>query len=382
MNIVHYMAAFRLKEGGVMRAVLDLCGVLAARGHGVTVMTLDRTDAPESWPRNSKGLPSVVLLHRKPGFLPRLGRASAERARGVLKQADVLHLHIPWDSLCIQLGRFARQSGVPCVVSLHGMLDDWCMAQKSFKKRLYLAVAGRRFLEQVQAVHCTAQAEVDQSWKWFRRGRAVIVPLVFDLSEYLDLPGPELARQTFPKGFTGQPVVLFIGRLHPVKGIDLLIETAGRLRDDGLSFKVLIAGTGAPQYEQFLRWLVEQQQLSEWVEFLGFVSGREKVSLFQAADVCVLPSRHENWGFVSLEALACTTPVVTTRDVNIWPELQASGAALIVDPTPQAIAGAVAAVLGDKARQETMQRAGRDWVQQNFAIGRVVGQYEQLYEGL
>ena len=122
------------------------------------------------------------------------------------------------------------------------------------------------------------------------------------------------------------------------------------------------------------------KRLGGSVEFLGFVSGREKVSLYQAADLFVLPTHQENWGFVLLESLACSTPVVTTRGVDIWPELEASGGAVIVEPTAGAVAGAVTELLGDRKRRRVMERRGRRWVLENLDVARVVGQYEQLYQ--
>jgi len=106
------------------------------------------------------------------------------------------------------------------------------------------------------------------------------------------------------------------------------------------------------------------------------------VSLYQAADVFVLPSNHENWGFVSVESLACGTPIIITRGVDIWPELESSGGAVVVDSTSQAIAAAVDTLLGDQSRRQSMQQKGRAWVLQNLTVERVVGQYEQAYQRL
>ena len=381
MKIVQYLSRVRLADGGVVRAVLDLCEVLAARGHEVTLLTVDPSDVPKSWLAGKPGQPRIDRIERKLAPLPRLRRASLEQARREIEQAGVVHLHVPWDPICLQLARLARQSSIPYVVSLHGMLDDWCMAQNGVKKRLFLALAGRRFLERATAVHCTAQAERDQSSKWYACGRPVVVPLIFGLLEYQDLPGPELARQKFCSALVdpNKPVVLYLSRLHPKKGLELLIEAAARLRDDGLALNLLIAGTGEPQYEQRLRQLVRQHQLSDRVAFLGFVSGREKVSLYQGADVFVLPTSQENWGFVLLESLAAATPVVTTKGVDIWSELQSSGAAVIVDSAPEAIASAVAELLGDPGRRRVMAQKGRAWALEHLQVDRVAGHFEHLY---
>ena len=151
------------------------------------------------------------------------------------------------------------------------------------------------------------------------------------------------------------------------------------MREAGVRCKVLIAGTGEPAYEQHLRTLVQDRDLSEQVSFLGFVKGREKVSLYEAADLFVLPTSQENWGFVLIESLVCATPVITTKGVDIWSELESSGGALIAEQTPQAMAEAVANLLRDPDRLAAMRTKGRRWVLENLSLEQVLGRYEQLY---
>ena len=384
MNIVHYLERMWLADGGVMRAVLDLCSALSGRGHDVTLMSCDLLDVPPTWMGETPGLPKTERIGRIFGRVPSLNRGATRRARQVIARADVVHLHMQWDPVCARLAGVARRLGVPYVVGIHGTLDDWCMAQKSLKKKLYLALAARRLLEEAAAVHCTAQAELDQSSKWYPGGRPVVLPLIFDLADYEELPGPELAQQSFGEAFAGrrEPVILYVSRLHPKKGLEQLIRAMGRLRDEGVASRLLIAGTGDPPYERSLCREVEQLGLAERVSFLGFVSGREKVSLYEAADIFVLPTNQENWGFVLIESLACGTPVVTTRGVDIWSELESSGGAVIVEPTPPAIASAMADLIRDRAKLETMQRQARAWVLENLNVDRVVVQYERFYESL
>ena len=381
MKIVHYYVGMRFESGGTVRAVLDLCGALAASGHDVTLMTLDAADVPGQWRDGGAGFPQVQTLCRRIGRLPCLSGKATTRAGEWIGQADVLHLHGPWDPVGLQLSRIARRAGVAYVVSLHGMLDDWSMKQKSLKKRLYLAIKGRRFLEQAAAVHCTAQAEREQSKKWYPNGRPVVLPLIFDLEAYVDLPGPELARQAFASVIPSpdQPILLFLSRLHPKKQVDLLIEAAGELRRRGVTFKLLIAGTGDEPYEAQLRELVKKRALTEQVAFVGFVTGKEKVSLYEVAHLFVLPTHQENWGFVLLESLACGTPVITTKGVDIWPELESSGGAVIADASLDAIADAIVELLSDDQRRQSMGAKGRDWVLQNLTVERVLDRYEQLY---
>ena len=380
MRVAHYMSRLRLEDGGVVRAVLDLCAALAATGggHEITLLTLDGKDVPQEWGREPN-TPRVQTLARSAFPLPRLNRRSIDQARAAIQSAEVLHLHVPWDPICSQLARLARRIGRPYVMSIHGMLDDWCLDQKAAKKKLFLKLGGTRMLERAAAVHCTATAEAEQSRRWFPRGNPAVVPLIMDLSDYEYLPGPDLARQQVADAACDEPIALFLSRLHHKKGLDVLIDAAARLRDDGVRVRVLIAGTGNEAYIRSLQGRIRQQNLDKSVRLIGFVKGREKVSLYEAASVFVLPTSQENWGFVLIESMAAGTPVITTRGVDIWPELESSGAAIITEAAVDSIAKAVASLVENPSRSRDMGQAGRSWVLNSLRVPQVVRRYEALY---
>lgn len=386
MKVVHYLTRVRLEEGGVVRAVLDLCAAFARAGHEVVLATHDDSDAPSEWKRGAGahgGLPRIVRLDRPSRPMGLYASAQLSPVREALVGADALHLHTPWETSNVQFARLARRARVPYVLSIHGMLDDWSMSQRAPKKKLYLALVGRRLLERAAFVHCTAQAEFDQSKKWYPGGEGRVIPLIFDLTPYRDLPGPEIAKAKFPLAAVDEPKLLFLSRLHEKKGVERLIDAAATLRERGHECALLIAGTGEPAYEQSLRARVREKGLDDRAAFLGLVVGEEKVSLFEAADVFVLPTSQENFGFVAPEAMACRTPVVTTKGVDIWPELAASGGAVIIESPPESCAPELANTLGRMLRDEgglrEMGERARAWVLEHLDEARTLRAYEQMY---
>jgi glycosyltransferase involved in cell wall biosynthesis len=377
MRIIHYMLGIRLREGGVARASIDICSALAKRGHDVTMLTNDASDAPADWD-GSPGRPRCEIVERN--RLQLLTAKSAARARELFSNAEIVHLHVPWDPICWQLGRIACRLDKPYFITTHGMLDDWSMAQTPMKKKLYLTLFARGLLERAAAVQSTARAEQDQSTKWYSRGTSIMIPYLFDLGNYRTLPGAALAKARFPHAFDSRPTVLFLSRLHVKKNAEALIHAAEFLRDGAEAFKVLIAGSGEPEYERRLRALTERRRLSDCVEFLGFVSGDLKTSLYQAADIFALPTHQENFGIVLVEALVCGTPVITTRGVDIWPELQSSGGVLIANGDPQSLADGIRMLLRDESRRREMAERGRAWVYRYLEPQRVIRMYEEIYK--
>src|SRR5262249_19712285 len=153
------------------------------------------------------------------------------------------------------------------------------------------------------------------------------------------LPDRASCRAELP-GDPDVPTIAFLGRLHPKKGIERLLEAMARLSGAGREVQLLIAGTGDAEYQRDLEEMA--RGLAGRVHFLGHIVGAAKTRFLRAADMLVLPSYQENFGLVLVEALACGTPVITTKAVDIWPELEASGSAILMDnPDAAIVAGAI-----------------------------------------
>ncbi|MEO1583893.1 MAG: glycosyltransferase [Planctomycetota bacterium] len=376
MQILHVISRIRLEDGGVVRAVLDLATGAADAGHRVAVATWDAADAPAAWAAHDSN-PRIVPIE-EPGRLGTLAQASRVTLDAEIRSADAVHLHTPWEPINRVIAKRCLALRTPYAVSIHGMLDDWSMSQSSLKKRVYLRLGGRSMLERAAFVHCTAGAELTQSRVWYPGGTGRVAPLVFDLSPYREPVGPELAREAF--GIDPDlPTVLFLSRMHIKKGVHVLVKAAAHLRDAGVECQTLIAGTGDSAYEAGIRAQIASLGLDDRVRLLGMVKGDTKVSLYRAADVFALPTSQENFGFVLPEALACETPAITTRGVDIWPELEASGSTLIVEQSHEAFAEAIAGLLVDEDRRREMGRKGRGWVLSYLEPSAVQAMYDDLY---
>ena len=389
-HVVHFFPGIRLSDGGVVRAVLDLCTAMAARGNRVTLVTYDSPDVPANWPvvepaaaaRTPVGVPNVVQLAvDRPGpFLP---GSAVSRWTALLDAVPhgVVHFHTPWLQANLQLGTVLFRRGVPYVVTIHGMLDDWSMAQKRLKKVMFLLIRGRRHLRRAAAIHWTATAERDQGRRHIGLGGPVdaVLPCLVDLSAFANLP--ERAVRLLQDGIWN-PVLLFLSRLHEKKGAHDLIDAAAILRDRGQPFTLVIAGPvdpADPAYEPRLRLKVETLNLSARVRFTGMVTGTAKVTLLRDADLFVLPTRQENFGLVLVEAMAAGCPVLTTRGTDIWRELE-NGGAVITDANPAVMADAIARLLANQGNGLVERgNKSRAWAMERFEPDRLAAEYEKLY---
>jgi glycosyltransferase involved in cell wall biosynthesis len=201
-----------------------------------------------------------------------------------------------------------------------------------------------------------------------------------DLKPFVNLPGAEQAMSAFPS-YTGRPRLLFLSRLHRKKGLEVLLAALRMLKDRHIAVCALIAGHGENNYVNSLKQRAVSLGLSDdECRFLGPVTGTMKLSLYQSADLFILPTSQENFGFVFIEALACGLPVITTTGVDIWPELKASSAAIITDVRPESIADIVATLLARPDELRRMRTCGRDWVFRYMNPTRIVESFESMYE--
>ena len=370
-----------LRTGGPSRAVLDLSLAMAERGHAVAVATRYGPDLPGEWQGPIQGdsrQPRAIVLPQSRWLAP--GSKAVATLGRLVADSDVVHLHGVWEPFNLRLAAIARAAGVPYVVTLRGMLDDWCMAQRGLKKRIYLAVAGRRFLEQAALVQCTADAELYQSEKWFPRGRGVVLPNLLNLRPYESLPGPDAAIRRFPFLAERRPWLLFLGRVNPKKGVGHLIEAARVLRDSGAPVGVVVAGAAdSPAYFAELQERVVETGLADHVRFVGHVDGGLKVSLLQAVDLTVIPTSQENFGFVFYESLAAGTPVVTTPLIDTAGDLQSSGACYLVEQDGRMLANRLQTLLADRDQLRGSGHQAREWIFRAYAAPRIAARYEAMF---
>lgn len=374
LSCLHFVHEIRRELGGVVAAALDVCQAMANRGHRVTIVTCNAADAP-----NSSGDGLQIVEVRPARFQSSaIGRKGLQLIEELASSTDVAHLHTPWYFGNVQLARRFNRAQLPYVLSVHGMLDHYSMEQKALKKQVYLKCFGQRLLEDAATVHFTAEEERSQALHYASLRRpSCVLPCMVDLHAIDSLPGVELARQAFPFIRSSAFKILFLSRLHPKKGVDILIKAVCALKQKSIDFQLLLAGPGENDYVDSLKNLVRQLNLERDVAFLGMVQGATKASLYQLADVFVLPTRQENFGLVLVEAMACGAVVITTRGTDIWQEIQ-QGGARIIDLSAEAITAELIQLASDDKQRENGARS-REFVYEWLDPDRLAAAYEAMY---
>lgn len=364
MRILHWLDLWWRDVGGPIRSITDLSDAMRQRGHEVVVATADPRDAPPDWLEGSD--PRMRTFRHGP--LGIIARSERSRLRDLVRSADVVHLHGLWERSTHSMASEAHASDVPFIVSTRGVLDDWAMTQRGLRKRVFLATVGRRLLARAASIHCTSLGEARQVES--RTGRkASVVPNLLRLE-------PLLASR---RAESPAARILFLGRLHESKGLDLLLRAIASLRAAALVPALDVAGTGSPQELRTMSSLVEELGLASQVRFLGHLDDAARTAALSEAWLMALPTAQENFGNALFEALAAGVPVLSSKGLDAEVELAASGGALLVDREPRAIGEGLATLLRDRDLREAMSASARSWCTRELHPREVGIRFESLY---
>jgi len=323
MKILNVHHTVNPAQGGTLEATRQLGVTLLAMGHGVEWASMDSPD--DVWAREFP-LPLHALgdrpasgYGRAPRFIPWL--------REQRRRYDVVVVHGLWQYPGFATRCALRGTETPYFVMTHGMLDPWfkhAYPLKHFKKSIYWRLAEHAVLRDSHAVIFTCEEERLLARGTFSPYRITekVATLGTSVPEGNPADWREAFFQRFP-GLRGRRILLFLSRLHPKKGCDMLIrafaKTSGPL-------SLVIAG---PEEDANHARQLRMQTAGLSVFFVGMLTGEVKWGALAAAEVFALPSHQENFGMAVAEALAAGTPALISNKVNIWREIEADGAGFV-----------------------------------------------------
>jgi glycosyltransferase involved in cell wall biosynthesis len=366
MRLLHVISSIRAAGGGPAEAVRSLSAVHLRDGHSVEVASLDRPSDPEvqSFPLRLHALgPACTDYSFAPAFVPWMRR---NRTR-----YDAVIINGLWQHHSFGAWRALRGTTTPYYVFPHGMLDPWfkrTFPLKHLKKSLYWPWAEYRVLRDARAVLFTCEQEkllAPQSFALYRAH-----PMVTGLGATPPPTGVDATSflERYPE-LRGKRLLLFMGRLHPKKGCDLLLEAYAATLAKDPAWRLIFAGPDDLNWRQTLETRADSLRIADRIVWTGMLRDTLKWSAFAAAEVFALPSHQENFGIAVAESLACGVPVLISREVNIWREIESANAGLVA---PDTVAGTASLLSQWQQLSETerrvMRQNARQCFQQHFDI--------------
>ncbi len=329
MRLLHVIRSTDPESGGPIEALLRFSEVLLRDGHEIAVASLETEEeaAGRSFPFPVIGVGRGV---GKYGYNPLLTRWLRQHAAGF----DAVVLHGLWNYSSLGSWRALRGNATPYYIFAHGMMDPWFRDKypvKHFCKQIFWTLGEGRVLHDAKDVFFTCEEEMMRARNVFNgpsyKERVVRLGTA-------DPHGDAVAeRAAFAAAFPAlkdKRILLFLSRIHPKKGCDLLIQAfAENVAQVPSNLDVIIAGPDQLGWASELHALATKLGVAERIHWPGMLKGELKWGAFRSADALILPSHQENFGFVVAEAMACSTPVLVSNKVNIWREVEASHAGLV-----------------------------------------------------
>jgi glycosyltransferase involved in cell wall biosynthesis len=375
--IPSYIPAYRI--GGPVKLAHDLCKALVKRGVEVTVFTttvgLGRIPKPLTFKDKIDG---VNIVYFPASFLKKYNHAYgiARAIRKSVKDYDIVHIFSIFSYTTLVASSACRKYRVPYILNPLGALDrSMINLNNALVKKIYLAAVEKNNIEGAFAIQVASDYELKKVKELGFKKRIEIIPPGLDLSEYGQPRGMFYTRYTEPKDGN---IILYLGRIHPKKGIEILLEAFKKLvaqRDD---VYLMISGPMDKYAKKIMSSIIESR-LNSRVIFSGMLLGADKTAAFYRSDIFVLPSSGENFGIAALEALACGLPVVLTKEVGLSSDVLEYRAGIIVKQGVLEISEAMEELISNPDLREAISLRAKNLVRERFNIDDIADRVVRLY---
>lgn len=362
MRVIHVVPAITNEASGPSYTVVRLCESLIDLGLDAQLAALDWAPIGKK-PAFLRTFPLGVVGPRRLGRSPDMARWLAMEVQS--RRVSLMHSHGMWQMNAVYPGRVASKYKTPLMLSPRGAWSEWAMASGSLVKRPFWALIQRPSVEAVTCFHATAENEYQDIRRLGFRQPVAIIPNGIDIPFKIE------------KCSKSVRTLLFLSRIHPKKGLDMLLPAWGAIQARFPDWQLQIVGNddgyyGVSGYLEELQTLSKQLGLQR-IQFLGALHGEAKWKAYADADLFVLPTYSENFGISVAEALAAGIPSIVSKGAP-WIGLEKQGAGRWIEIGLEPLVAGLEDLMRRSPEQlQTMGRLGREWMLREFDW-RIIGQ--------
>jgi glycosyltransferase involved in cell wall biosynthesis len=385
MRILQIIPSISLVYGGPSQMVLGLSAALASQGIDVTIITTDSNgdigqlplEVPLNQPIAQNGY-QIIYFRCSPFRRYKFSLSLLQWLNANARQFDLAHIHALFSPVTTLAATIARRHNLPYIIRPCGMLDPADLQKKKQLKQIYGTLLERPNLAGAAAIHFTSKQEAKISER-FGLGTMGKMPVPQDLVIPLGVTTGFLT-QRLPQSEV--PIVLFMSRIEPKKGLDLLIPALESILAAGIEFHFILAGSN-PQdadYETQIKLQIQNSSLAKYTTITGFVSGDLKLELLTKADLFVLPSYYENFGIAVAEAMAAGKPVVISDRIHISEDIQQAEAGWVGPLEISAIASLIKSALLDPQERQRRGLNAQKYAKKHYNWEAIAQQTIHAYQ--
>lgn len=376
MKIIHTSGSLEEEASGPSYSIPATAKATQSLGHDVHVMSVDTLNSKaNSTLRTDAKL--GYTHHRFPhnfGTVPVLKSFNASRQmkkRLATARADIIHNHGLWLSPNIYASEISRKYNIPLVITPRGMLAPQALKYSAKKKAIFSLLFQNRALQTADLYHATSEQEYQDIRQRGLKQPVIIIPNGINLPSITQQKMAETPEST-------QKTLLFLGRIHPIKGLDNLINAWSRIESIFPNWTLIMKGPGDQAYISSLKQKTSDLNLKN-VTLSNGVFGEEKIMAYRSADIYILPSKSENFGMTVAEALSVGTPVICTNGAP-WSGLKTHKCGWWIEQDTNSLEACLRQALQTPPQTlKGMGQAGRDWMEKDFTWANIAQQLESAY---
>lgn len=368
-KVILYITGIDLASGGPARSMPSICLGMKAVGVDCEVRS-HITPNPNNKKLEEAGV-FVKLVPRPSGVWK--GFFSKHLVCDFEFSNAIVHLQNIWDPALHWVTKECQKLGVPYMISPRGMLEPWSLAQKKWKKKLALGLYQMADLKNASCIHATAVSEMEHIRTLGVKCPIAVIPNGIKVQDY-----EEKGYEVIPEG---KKRILFLSRIHPKKGIDLLLKAWSMLPTEVTAkWELIIAGEGGGSYTlDDLNAMIQKNFKYLEVNVVGPQYGRAKTEMYQSADLFVLPTHSENFGMVIAEAMCCGVPVITTTGTP-WTELKEKNLGWYIELSVENLMNTMFDAMNRSDTElHDMGKRSRQQILKEYSIEAVANKYKVLY---
>lgn len=375
MKILHIAPSLNPEWGGPPRVVIGMAKALVEKGVKVSILTTAEKGKERRGIR-PKGV-TVQVFER--GSFSRFWTAYSSGVTRVMveeiENCDLVHIHELWHYLHYVGHKTARKLKKPYGISVDGQLAPWDLSRKALRKSIYSILVQKRILKDAAFLHAVTEEEVKDIRKYGVSNNIFIIPNGINLEDSLTL---SRVHPGLPK-LQNKKIVLFLGRIHPIKGLDLLAKAWGQIAKGRNDLVLVIVGPDTDGYKSKIEGILKSKGVTDKVIFLGMVEEDEKKIILERADIVVIPSYSEVRSLVALEAMISQKPIIITNQCH-FSEISEVAAGIVIEPNVVQLEKALNELLVNPEMRKRMGQNGRTLVMERYTWDKIVNRLIEIYK--
>ncbi|MGB7713051.1 MAG: hormogonium polysaccharide biosynthesis glycosyltransferase HpsP [Microcoleus sp.] len=385
MRIIQIIPSISLVYGGPSQMVLGLSAALASKNIDVTIITTNSNgdigqlplDVPLNQPIQQNGY-QIIYFRCSPFRRYKFSLSLLQWLNANARQFDLAHIHALFSPVTTLAATIARYHHLPYIIRPCGMLDPADLQKKKLLKQIYGTVLEGPNLAGAAAIHFTSkeEAKISERFGWDCTSKmSVPQDLVIPLGVTAGLLPQRLRKSQVP-------IILFMSRIEPKKGLDLLVPALESILEAGIEFQFILAGSN-PQdadYETEIKLKIQNSILAKYTTITGFVGGDLKNELLTNADLFVLPSYYENFGIAVAEAMAAGVPVAISDRIHIAEDIREAEAGWVGPLEVGAIANLIKSALLDPEERKRRGLNGKEYAKKHYNWEAIAQQTIDAYQ--